>query len=94
MYSVYHYFVSDSVRHKMGRSLNFGQSSPILLNMISLLAMHNGQLIINEVQLQFDLKNIFHIFFEMIIVVISSVYMYSVYHYFVSDSVWHKMLYC
>jgi hypothetical protein len=41
----------------LGRSLNFGQSSPILLNMISLLAMHNGQLIINEVLLNLSYKN-------------------------------------
>jgi hypothetical protein len=30
---------------------------------------------------------------KYITVVISSVYMYSVYHYFISDSVRHKMLY-
>jgi hypothetical protein len=30
----------------LGRSLNVGQSSPIVLNMISLLSLYNGQLII------------------------------------------------
>jgi hypothetical protein len=28
--------------YSLGRSLNFGQSSPIILNMISLLSMYNG----------------------------------------------------
>jgi hypothetical protein len=43
------WFVKSHINFaSLGRSLNFGQSSPIVLNMISLLSMYNGQLIANQ----------------------------------------------